>query len=39
MDFILANLWLVSLVAAVIALGFVGLQAKRYWLRRKAPIS
>ena len=29
MDFILANLWLVSLVAAVIALVFVGLQAKK----------
>ena len=29
MDFILANLWLVSLIAAVIALVFVGLQAKK----------
>ena len=29
MDFILANLWLVSLIAAVIALVFVALQAKK----------
>ena len=29
MDFILDNLWLVSLIAAVIALVFVALQAKK----------
>ena len=29
MDFILANLWLVSLIASIIALVFVGLQAKK----------
>ena len=29
MEFILENLWLVSLIAAIIALVFVGVQAKK----------